>query len=412
LTLDPIVGLDLGSSRVRAVVANIGPSGIVEVIGVGDADSAGIVEGSVIDIAKASGAIGIALKKASQSSGVTIRRVVLGISGKHIASLNTRGAVPITRTTRRVTLDDLIRCREQAKIIVLPPEREILHCIPRFYRVDGQNRTSAPMGLHATRLEMEAHIVTGSVAVTQSAAEAVRTAGYSLQAAVFSGLASAESYLLDEDRLYGAVSANIGSGTTEITIYKEGCIVHSSVVPRGGSHISHDISARWQIPYDEAESIKVTYGAWPKSGTQDSGRTTIPCSRLGSDEGQAVCREHVLQIVRCRMDELFYLIRQEVIKSGYYNLLQSGVVLSGGCAGLHGLLDECGQAVNMPARIGRLIPSVCEPANVRMSAYGTAIGLVKYFSTSSERHLIHRTKPRTSIASAVGQFMARYSSRY
>jgi cell division protein FtsA len=387
---DRIVGLDLGTANIRAIVAEMDGQGTAEIIGVGQSLSRGIVDGVVIDIADASQCMAGALDQARISSGTEIHQVVIGVSGRHFASLNSRGTAAITRTSRQISRDDLFRARDQARIIVLPPDREIIHCIPRFYRVDGQEGVRSPIGMFGSRLEMEAHLVTGAATHVQNAIQALRLAGYSTRAVVLAGIAAAESVLSPIERRSGSVSINIGAGTTDLCIFLGDNIVYSSVLNFGGASLTGDIADLLQLTFEAAEQVKKSLESALPPGDKDNKQ----------------------RIVDCRVDELIHLVRCEIIKSGYYKLLPSGVIISGGGSRLSGLVESFKAALDVPVRLGETISSVKIPNESVQTEYATAVGLALYTSTNREKIFSFRSGGYLKFVKSVEQIMRRVRSLF
>ena len=253
---DCVVGLDIGTTKVCTVVAEIEEPGRIRIVGVGNALSNGIRKGVVIDIDSAAQAIMDSVEKARAMSGYEIHRVIVGVTGEHVASLNSRGVIAITHANREITTDDVERVQDQSRVIVLPPDREIIHAIPRSYSIDGQNGIRYPVGMSGTRLEVETHIVTGAVTFLQNVAKCVHKAGLTIEATVLEPIATAESVLLPDEKNLGVCIADIGGGTTDIAIFVDGDIYYSSAIPVGGNHVTHDISVGLRASFDESERVK------------------------------------------------------------------------------------------------------------------------------------------------------------
>ena len=373
---DCIVGLDIGTTKVCTVVAEVEERGQVNIVGMGNSPSDGIRKGVVVDIESAAAAIADSVEKARAMSGYDIRRVVVGVTGEHVASLNSRGVVAITHPSREITEDDVARVHDQSRVIVLPPDREIIHAIPRSYSIDGQGGIRFPVGMSGTRLEVETHIVTGAVTFLQNVAKCVHRAGLEIEATVLEPIATAEAVLLPDERVLGVAVADIGGGTTDVAVFVNGDITFSSAVPIGGTHVTRDISVGLRASQDEAERIKRAHAAALISmiGAND----VMEVTSLGSDFPRLLPRRVVGEIVEPRMHELFAFVQQEILKSGYYNVLPAGIVLSGGGSQLDGAVQLCQQVTGMPTRIGspRNIGGVAD--TLQSPIFATAVGLVLY----------------------------------
>ena len=373
---DCVVGLDIGTTKVCTVVAEIEEQGRVNIIGVGNSLSGGIRKGVVIDIDSAAQAIGESVDKARSMSDYEIHRVVVGVTGEHVASLNSRGVIAITHANREITEEDVTRVQEQSRVIVLPPDREIIHAIPRSYAIDGQGGIRFPVGMSGTRLEVETHIVTGAVTFLQNVAKAVAKAGLTIEMTVLEPIATAEAVLLPDERNLGVAIADIGGGTTDIAIFVDGDIAYSSAIPVGGSHVTRDISVGLRAAHDEAERVKIHDAAAMVALVDPD--DVFEVASLGSDDPRLLPKRILAEIIEPRMHELFTMVRQEILKSGYFNLLPGGIVLSGGGSQLTGSVELCRQVTGMPTRLGgpRDVAGVAE--DLRSPVYATAVGLVQY----------------------------------
>ncbi len=406
-----VVGLDIGTTKVCAIVGEVMPDSRVNIIGLGQRPSAGVRKGVIVDLDAASAAIHDAVEDASRMTGYSIHTVIAGVTGQHIASLNSRGVVAITNADREVTEADVERAHEQARVIVLPPDREIIHAIPRAYYLDGQEGIRHPVGMSGTRLEVEAHIVTGAVTFLQNVAKSVHLAGLSVEATVLEPIATGEAVLMDHEREMGVALADIGGGTTDVAIFAGGDVLYSSVIPVGGTHVTKDISVGLRSTEEEAERVKLRYGAARLSdvGPSDSDLFEIQC--LTEEEPRRFSRRILAEIIHPRMEELFDMIRQELEKSGYYNLLPAGLVLSGGGAQMIGARELCEHITGLPTRIGAPHDVIGLSEAVRSPVYATGVGLVMYGARHA--HPAQASAPVASdvaTASSGAAMAARYPS--
>ncbi len=402
-----VVGLDIGTTKVCTLVAEVEEHDRINIVGVGTSVSSGIRKGVVIDIDSAAQAIMESVEKARAMSGYEINRVIVGVTGEHVASLNSRGVIAITHANREITEDDLARVHDQSRVIVLPPDREIIHAIPRSYAIDGQNGIRFPVGMSGTRLEVETHIVTGAVTFLQNVAKCVHKAGLEIEATVLEPIATAEAVLLDDEKQLGVAIADIGGGTTDIAIFVDGDIYFSSAIPVGGSHVTRDISVGLRTSYEESERIKLTEAAAAGSliGPDDVFEVTM----LGQDAPRLLPRRILAEIVEPRMNELFALVKQEILKSGYYNLLPAGIVLSGGGSQLAGAAELCQQVTGMPTRVGspRNVGGVAD--TLHSPVYATAVGLVQYGAHAHQKSL--QSVRDTTLIGRLQRFFARIMGR-
>ena len=404
---DCVVGLDIGTTKVCTIVAEIEEPGRISIVGVGNSLSNGIRKGVVIDIDSAAQAIVDSVEKARAMSGYEIHRVVVGVTGEHVASLNSRGVIAVTHANREITQDDVDRVQDQSRVIVLPPDREIIHAIPRSYSIDGQNGIRYPVGMSGTRLEVETHIVTGAVTFLQNVAKCVHKAGLTIEATVLEPIATAESVLLQDEKNLGVCIADIGGGTTDIAIFVGGDIYYSSAIPVGGNHVTHDISVGLRASFEESERVKREQSA----ATADlmAPDELFEVMSLGSDEARLLPRRILAEIVEPRMHELFLMVRQEILKSGYYNLLPAGIVLSGGGSQLLGAAQLCRQVTGMPTRIGspRDVHGISN--DLRSPVYATAIGLVQYGARYHQQG--RQMQQENSLLGKFHRFFTRIMSR-
>ena len=404
---DCVVGLDIGTTKVCTVVAEIEEPGRISIVGVGNSLSNGIRKGVVIDIDSAAQAIVDSVEKARAMSGYEIHRVVVGVTGEHVASLNSRGVIAITHANREITQDDVERVQDQSRVIVLPPDREIIHAIPRSYSIDGQNGIRYPVGMSGTRLEVETHIVTGAVTFLQNVAKCVHKAGLTIEATVLEPIATAEAVLLQDEKNLGVCIADIGGGTTDIAIFVDGDIYYSSAIPVGGNHVTHDISVGLRASFHESERIKREQAAATAEVMDPDALFEV--LSLGSDEPRLLPRRILAEIVEPRMHELFLMVRQEILKSGYYNMLPAGIVLSGGGSQLLGSAELCREVTGMPTRLGspRDIGGISD--DLRSPVYATAIGLVQY--GARHYHQGRLLQNENSLLGKFQRFFARIMSR-
>ena len=364
--------LDVGTTKICTLMADIDESGLPRIIGVGIAPSRGLQKGVVVDYSEARKAIRESIDRAEQISGSRMDSAIVGVTGKHIASENNRGVVAITRDKRVVRRNDLERVQEVARNINVPPDRELLHVIPRSYAVDGQDKVDNPVGMHGFRLDIEAHMITASVTSVRNLAKCISSVGVEIKDMVLEPLASAESVLTDEERQRGVLLADIGGGTTDIAIFKNESIFHTSVLPVAGYQFSHDLAVGLEIPYEQAEDLKKRYGdVMPVSGSEKD--------RDVNEYGQAFSYHQLSDILRLRAEELLRLIRFELPQQDvrdYSDFIPSGIVLTGGSSNILGIAELGGKVTRLPVRLGTpfnlygIADSLCDPA------YATAVGLL------------------------------------
>jgi cell division protein FtsA len=404
---DCVIGLDIGTTKVCTIVAEIEERGRINIVGVGNSISSGIRKGVVIDIDSAAAAISESVEKARAMSGYEIHRVIVGVTGEHVASLNSRGVVAITHPNREITEEDVERVQDQSRVIVLPPDREIIHAIPRSYSIDGQSGIRFPVGMSGARLEVETHVVTGAVTFLQNVAKCVHKAGLTIEATVLEPIATAEAVTLPDEKNLGVCIADIGGGTTDIAIFVDGDIYYSSAIPVGGNHVTRDISVGLRTSHDESERIKLAEAVAMVSMT--AGDELFEVISLGSDEPRILPNRILAEIVEPRMHELFTMVKQEIMRSGYYNMLPAGIILSGGGAQMRGATELCRQVTGMPTRVGspRDVGGVAD--TLRSPIYSTAVGLVQYGAHYHQQHreIVHEQAPMGKYMKKIQKFFAR-----
>ena len=384
--------IDVGTTKVCALIADVDDEGRLQILGAGVALSRGLRKGIVVNIDETVEAIRAAVDYAERSSGIQINSAHIGIAGGHIGSLNNRGVVAISRHDRLIRSDDVIRVMESARTVQVPSNREILHVVPRSYTLDGQEGVKNPLGMHALRLDVEAHIVTAAATSIQNLTKCVERVGIEVEALVLQPLASAEAVLTPEEREMGVVVADIGGGTTDLAILLEGSIWHTSILPVGGYHLTNDVAIGLRMPFAAAEEIKLTHGhALP--GAID-GSEQIDAASFGMESSRTLLRRQLAEILNARVEELTQMIHTEIKRSGYDGLLPAGLVITGGSANLTGIEFLARDILQLPVRIGtpRGIHGVVEA--VDDPAYSTVIGLLLWSLRHTE--IDFQTRPPES----------------
>ena len=394
---DLVVGLDIGTTKVCTVIAEVtgavgsaNTPGSVDILGVGVAPSSGIRRGVVVDIDQTVQAIVNSIQHAQRMAGAEVHSVVVGVTGEHIASLNSRGVIAITHTDREVTQSDVDRVMENSKVIVLPPDREIIHALSRGYSLDGQNGIRSPVGMSGTRLEVETHIVTGATTFLRNVAACVERANLHIEDIVLEPVATGEAVLLPGEKQLGVVLVDIGGGTSDIAIFRGGDIGYSAVVPVGGAYITSDIAAGLRVTPEEAERVKLAFGRAHVGRYNAETDEMFGFTRLGAAEESRLPVRDLSALIEPRVSELFQMVKQEVARSPYANVLPGGMVLSGGGSLLGGLSELASEIVGLPvrlgspeqagARLGGLAESVDAPA------FATAVGLVLWGARQHTSH--------------------------
>jgi cell division protein FtsA len=381
-----VVGIDVGTTKICTMVAEVRPDGRVNILGVGLTPSKGLDKGVVVNIDDAVNAISTSVEKAERLSGYRIGTAYVGIAGKHVQSLNSRGVVAISRADHEITQMDVSRAVESAQAVAIPTQREIIHVIPRAYIVDGHENIRDPIGMSGYRLEVETHIVTGEVMAIQNLIKSVERAGVVIDDLVLQPLASGEAVLTPEDKDRGVVLVDIGGGTTDIAIFIQGGIWHSVVIPVGGNHLTNDIVYVLHTPHNTAEYLKLKYGSAIAEPPAEGEDDTIKTESFAPGEHLDVSRYLLNQILQSRAEQIVELIAAEIRRSGYDGLLPAGIVLTGGSSLLPRFDELVRDMLGMPVRIGSPVNLSGLSDAVDSPPYATGVGLVKWGMTNGLRH--------------------------
>jgi cell division protein FtsA len=370
----PIVGIDVGTTKICTLVGEAEDDDQLRIIGVGATPSNGLKKGVVVNLQEATESIKASVHKAEQISGYEISSAYLSVGGAHVSSMNSRGVVGISRSQRGISQADIDRALDGARAVAIPHNREIIHAIPRGFIVDGQEGVKDPIGMQGIRLEVEAHIVTGASTSVSNLVKCVRDAGVRIDDLILQSLASGEAVLRESERDMGVVLADIGGGTTDIGIFIDGSIWHTHVLPTGGEHMTTDVAVGLRTPRRTAEDLKTRYGhAFVASLTSDE---TIDVSSFGDGARQTVSRLRLAEVLEARSEEILLLILREVKRSGYDGLLAAGLVLCGGASELAGLKDLAARVLDLPVRIGAPHDLQGLTDAVQSPAFATAVGLL------------------------------------
>jgi cell division protein FtsA len=372
---ETVAAIDVGTTKVCTIVGDAEGSD-VRVLGVGVAPSAGITKGMVENIHDASESIRVSLEKAERSSGRRVTRAHVGIAGAHISSINNRGIAAILDRDHAITAEDVARALDAARDLSIPTNRDILHIIPRYYVVDGQDNVSDPVGMYGQRLDVETHIITGAVSAMRNLSRCVENAGVHVDGLVLEPLASAEAVLREEERRQGVVIADIGGGTTDVAVFADGAVYHTAVLGVGGYQLTHDLVVGLRVPFEAAERAKLKYGNAIASAVASDEQVDIEA--FGGDGLLQVHRRELCRILQLRTEELLEMIQAEVQRSGYQDMISAGLVLTGGSSNLPGLLPLAQSLLDMPVRLG--VPSGLSGLadSLANPAYATGVGLLHW----------------------------------
>jgi len=369
-----VVGLDIGTSKVLAIVGEVTPAGEVEIIGVGHHPSRGMKKGVVVNIESTVQSIQRAVEEAELMAGCQIQSVYAGIAGSHIRSINSHGTVAIK--DKEVGPGDVDRVIESARALAIPADQKVLHVLPQEFIIDGQEGIREPIGMSGVRLEAKVHIVTGAVSAAQNIVKCVRRCGLEVDDIILEQLASSMSVLTDDEKELGVCMVDIGGGTTDISVFTEGAIRHTAVIPIAGDQVTNDIAVALRTPTQHAEEIKKKYGcALTQLATSDE---SIEVPSVGDRPPRQLARQTLAEVIEPRIEELYGLILAELRRSGFEEVVGSGIVLTGGSSKMEGMIDLAEEVFHMPVRLG--IPQGVGGLSgvVHNPIYATGVGLVQY----------------------------------
>lgn len=382
-----IVGIDVGTTKVCTIVGQMQENGKVNILGVGQSASKGLDKGVVVNIDDVVHVIAASVEKAERLSGYRIETAYVGVAGRHVSSLNSRGVVAIGQPEYEISRNDVARAVEAAQAIAIPTQREVIHVIPRAYIVDGNEGIRDPIGMSGFRLEVETHIVTGEVMAIQNLIKSVQRAEVEVSDMVLQPLASGEAVLKPEDKDRGVILVDIGGGTTDIAIFIQGGIWHTSVIPVGGNHFTNDIVYVLQTPYNTAEWLKIKYGNAIPEPAENEQEELIDVETLTMGETQTINRHVLNDIINARAEEIIELIYTEIQRSGYSGVLQAGIVLTGGGAQLRRLDELMRTMLSMPVRIGVPYGLAGLADTIDSPPYATSVGLLRWGARHGLSHL-------------------------
>ena len=372
-TNDIVVGLDIGTTKIACIVGEVTDSG-VDIIGIGTAQSKGLRRGVVVNIDATVAAIQQAVDEAENMAGCEISTVYAAISGAHVRGINSDGIVAVK--DREVREADVARVLEAAKAVAIPMDREVLHVLPQQYIIDSQDGIRDPLGMAGVRLEAKVHIVTTAVTSAQNVVKCANRCGLQVADIVLEPLASAQAVLEDDERELGVVLLDIGGGTTDMVVYADGAIVHTAVLPLGGGHVTNDIATLLRTPLDAAEKIKRKYGCAKRSMIEIGDTMEVPS--VGGRGPRVMQRGDLVDIIEPRIEEIFEHVKKELMRSGFFDGVAAGVVLTGGATAMEGIGEIAEQVLGLPTRrglpmrIGGLVDVVRSPS------FSTGVGLVMF----------------------------------
>jgi len=394
-----VVGLDVGTSKIAAIVGEMMDDGTLDIIGIGLADSKGIRRGVVNNVDSAAEAIKKALDEAELTAGVEIDTVYLALSGAHVKAFNSRGVVAVAGRNREITREDVKRAIDAARAVALPSGREILHVLPQDFVIDDQDGIAVPVGMTGSRLEVNVHVVTGSSSSMQNMVACVNRAGVEVAETVLEQLAGSESVLSADEKELGVCLVDIGGGTTDFAVFERGSLWHTGVLAVGGDHFTNDIAVGLRMPIPEAEKLKRRSGCALSSmvGEDD----TMEVASMAGRRSRVMPRRVLSEILQPRAEEVCHLLWDEIRKAGFERSLNSGIVLTGGGAMLDGMAEIAEQIFDLPVRRGAPEGVGGLADHVNSSAYAASVGLVMY------AHRNAQLEPARVGAGAIGRFTGR-----
>ena len=370
---DLIVGLDIGTSKIVAMVGQMLPDGRYEIVGLGQHESRGLKKGVVVNIETTVQSIQKALEEAELMADCKIRTVYAGIAGSHIRSFNSSGMVAIK--DKEVTEADVARVIETAKAVNIPTDQQILHVLPQEFIIDGQEDIREPIGMSGVRLEVKVHIVTGAVSAAQNIVKCVRRCGLEVQDLILQPLASSNSVLTQDEKELGVALVDIGGGTTDIAIFTNGAIRHTAVIPIAGDQITNDVAMALRTPTPEAEEIKLRHGIAKQALADPEDKMDVP--GIGDRAPRTLSRQALAAVIEPRVEELYSLVHQVIRESGYEELLSSGIVITGGTSLLPGMVELAEDIFLKPVRIGMPEYHGRLADVIRTPRFATAVGLLE-----------------------------------
>jgi cell division protein FtsA len=369
-----LVGLDIGTSKVVAIVAEVSPEGEIEVIGLGSSASRGLKRGVVVNIESTVQSIQRAVEEAELMAGCEINTVYAGIAGSHVKSINSHGIVAIR--DKEVSATDIERVIDAAKAVAIPADQRVLHVLPQEFIIDSQEGIPDPIGMSGVRLEAKVHLVTGAVSAAQNIVKCVQRCGLSVEDIVLEQLASSYAVLTEDEKELGVCIIDMGGGTTDIAVFCGGAIQHTAVIPIAGAQVTNDIAVSLRTPAQYAEEIKIKYAcALSQLANPDE---TIEVPSVGDRPPRRLARQTLAEVVEPRYEELYHLVRKELRRSGFEELIAAGIVLTGGSAKMEGAIDLAEEVFHMPVRLG--VPQFVEGLSdvVRNPIHATGVGLLLY----------------------------------
>ncbi len=407
-----VVGLDIGTSKVLAIVGEVTAGGEIEIIGVGHHPSRGLRKGVVVNIESTVQSIQRAVEEAELMSGCQIMSVYVGIAGSHITSLNSHGMVAVKNKSREVEANDVDRVIEAARALAIPADQKVLHVLPQEFIIDKQEGVREPIGMCGVRLEARVHIITGAISAAQNIIKCVRRCGLEVDDIILEQLASSTAVLSEDEKELGVCLVDIGGGTTDICVFTEGAIRHTAVIPIAGDQVTNDIAVALRTPMQHAEDIKKEFGC---ALTQlADGEESIEVPSVGDRPPRKLSRQTLSEVIEPRIEELCILVQAELRRSGFEDVIGSGIVLTGGSAKMEGMIDIAEEVFHMPVRLG--VPQSIGGLTgvVQNPIYATGVGLVLFGAQSQEgKHFgIQAGQEKTGVKEIVSRMKSWFQGNF
>lgn len=401
-----IVGLDIGTSKVVAIVGEVSASGDIDIIGVGNQKSRGLKKGVVVNIEATVNSIKKAIEEAELMSGCQIHSVYTGIAGSHIRSLNSHGIVAIR--DKEVNHSDVDRVIDAARAVAISADQKIIHILPQEFIIDDQDGIKEPVGMSGVRLEAKVHMVTGAVSAAQNIIKCIRRCGLEVDDIILEQLASSQAVLSDDEKDLGVCLVDIGGGTTDIAIFSNGSIVHTAVIPIAGDQVNNDIAVALRTPTQNAEDLKIRYGCSLTKMADVGDLVHVPS--VGERPSKQLSRKILAEVIEPRYEELYLLIKEEIRRSGFEDAIASGLVLTGGSSLLPGAIELAEEIFHMPVRLG--VPQNIKGLSNIVSdpGYSTGVGLLQYGSHQDHSSKESYFKSSSSFLGVLDRMRAWFSA--
>ena len=402
-----VVGLDIGTSKVSAIVGEVSPEDKLEVIGIGSNPSRGLKRGVVVNIESTVQSIQRAIEEAELMAGCEINSVLTGIAGSHVRSLNSHGIVAIR--DKEVSAGDVERVIDAARAVAIPADQRVIHVLPQEFIIDGQEGIRDPIGMSGVRLEAKVHIVTGADSAAQNIEKCIQRCGLEVEDVVLEQLASSFAVLTEDEKELGVCLVDIGGGTTDLAVFSNGAIRHTAVIPIAGDQVTNDIAVSMRTPTQYAEDIKIRYAcALSQLANPDE---SIEVPSVGDRPARRLARQTLAEVVEPRYEELFTLVREELRRSGFEEVIAAGIVLTGGSAKMEGAIELAEEVFHVPVRLG--VPQSVNGLSdvVRNPIFSTGVGLLLY---ARDNHMPQRRSGRsiTNAKSALDRMKSWFAGNF